>query len=286
MNKKTGQVYSVHTNKYHVKTDNGMVECNARGLIKFKRDDIVVGDFVEIDGTAISQVLERKNRFIRPNVCNIDLIVAVICPQPKPDLYLIDKLLVNAVKEGVEVVLVANKSDIIDTEFDKIFAEYNKLGIKTLSISCAKGDNISELKQLLSNKLSVLAGQSAVGKTSIINAMFSLNLKTGELSDKIERGKHTTTRSTIFEHEGIRLIDSPGFAVIDAAVKANQLQDFYPEYANVAIKCKFRGCVHISEPDCMVKQLIESGVLSKERYQRYVEIYKELQNRRIKYEKN
>lgn len=286
MNKKTGQVYSVHTNKYHVKTEDGTLTCNARGLIKFKRDDIVVGDFVEIDGTAISQVFERKNRFIRPNVCNIDLIVAVICPQPKPDLYLIDKLLVNALKEGVEVVLVANKSDIVDREFDKIFSEYKNLGIKTLSVSSATGYNIDELKALLSGKLSVLAGQSAVGKTSIINAMFSLNLKTGELSDKIERGRHTTTRSTIFEYDNVKLVDSPGFAVIDACVMASELQEFYPEYVEVADKCKFRGCVHVNEPDCRVKQLVESGTLSKERYQRYVEIYKELQNRRIKYEKN
>ena len=286
MNKKTGQVYSVHTNKYYVKTDDEMIVCSARGLIKFKRDDIVVGDFVEIDNIAISKVFERKNRFIRPNVCNIDLIVAVICPQPKPDLYLIDKLIVNAVKEGVEVVLVANKSDIVDTDFDKIFAEYENLGIKTLAVSCKTGYNISELKQLLLGKLSVLAGQSAVGKTSIINAMFSLDLKTGELSDKIERGKHTTTRSTIFEYDNIRLIDSPGFAVIDADVKATELQDYYPEYVEVASKCKFRGCAHVNEPDCVVKQLVESGELSKGRYQRYVEIYKELQNRRIKYEKN
>jgi len=152
---------------------------------------------------------------------------------------------------------------------------------------CAKsGQGIDELKKILENKLSVLAGQSAVGKSSIINVMFGFELKVGDLSEKIERGRHTTTRSEIFEVENIKIIDSPGFATIDANVSAKEIPSFYPEYVNVASECKFRGCTHINEPQCKVKQLVESGALSKQRYQRYIEIYNELQNRRIIYEKN
>ena len=138
----------------------------------------------------------------------------------------------------------------------------------------------------MSEKLTVLAGHSAVGKTSIINSVFGLNQKVGELSDKILRGKHTTTRSEIFECEKVRLVDSPGFAVIDAMVSAEELPDCYDEYFTVSPECKYRGCSHVNEPDCKVKELVKSGVLSKDRYGRYVEIYKELLERRNIYEKD
>ena len=152
--------------------------------------------------------------------------------------------------------------------------------MKIFSVSSKNGDGISELKLYLSEKLSVFAGQSAVGKTSITNAMFSLQLKTGDLSQKIVRGKHTTTRSEIFEYENVRIIDSPGFAVIDADVELNDLKIFYPEYLEVSNLCKFRGCAHVSEPNCKVKELVDNGILSKKRYERYVQIYKEIQSRR------
>lgn len=280
MNKEIGQVYKVHTNKYFVKVKEKLVQCDARGLLKIKSDGILVGDFVEIEDTTIVRVLQRKNRFIRPNVSNVDCVVAVISPQPKPDYFLIDKLCVNALKEEVEFVLVINKSDIDSNLINEIKTEYSNACVKIFSVSSKNGDGISELKLYLSEKLSVFAGQSAVGKTSITNAMFSLQLKTGDLSQKIVRGKHTTTRSEIFEYENVRIIDSPGFAVIDADVELNDLKIFYPEYLEVSNLCKFRGCAHVSEPNCKVKELVDNGILSKKRYERYVQIYKEIQSRR------
>ncbi len=280
MNKEIGQVYKVHTNKYFVKVKEKLVQCDARGLLKIKSDGILVGDFVEIEDTTIVRVLQRKNRFIRPNVSNVDCVVAVISPQPKPDYFLIDKLCVNALKEEVEFVLVINKSDIDSNLINEIKTEYSNACVKIFSVSSKNGDGISELKLYLSEKLSVFAGQSAVGKTSITNAMFSLQLKTGDLSQKIVRGKHTTTRSEIFEYENVRIIDSPGFAVINADVELNDLKIFYPEYLEVSNLCKFRGCAHVSEPNCKVKELVDNGILSKKRYERYVQIYKEIQSRR------
>ena len=280
MNKEIGQVYKVHTNKYFVKVKEKLVQCDARGLLKIKSDGILVGDFVEIEDTTIVRVLQRKNRFIRPNVSNVDCVVAVISPQPKPDYFLIDKLCVNALKEEVEFVLVINKSDIDSNLINEIKTEYSNACVKIFSVSSKNGDGISELKLYLSEKLSVFAGQSAVGKTSITNTMFSLQLKTGDLSQKIVRGKHTTTRSEIFEYENVRIIDSPGFAVIDADVELNDLKIFYPEYLEVSNLCKFRGCAHVSEPNCKVKELVDNGILSKKRYERYVQIYKEIQSRR------
>ncbi|MBR2449493.1 MAG: ribosome small subunit-dependent GTPase A [Clostridia bacterium] len=281
-----GQVYKVHTDSYSVKCGEKLYKCGARGILKRRGNDIAVGDMVEVENEVISCVKQRKNRFIRPNVSNIDLILAVVSPEPKPDFYLLDKLYLNAVKEGVEFALVINKTDIDDSLYKSILAEYGNLGVEVLCVCAKTGYGISALKDKLISKLTVLAGQSAAGKTSIVNAMFGLELKTGAVSDKIARGKHTTTRSEIFEYENIKLIDSPGFAVIDAMVDLDELPYCYPEYASVSGECKFRGCAHINEPQCKVKELVENGILSKSRYQRYIEIYNEISKRRIIYEKN
>ncbi len=283
---KIGQVYRAHSNKYFVKIGDELIRCGARGLLKLNKDEILVGDFVDVENDTIVSVKERKSRFIRPNVSNVDNIIAVVSPQPKPDYYLLDKLYINAQKEGVDFYIVVNKSDIKSDVYQQIESEYSNLDVKFLSVCAKTGQGIDKLRQVLSRKLSVLAGQSAVGKSSIINAMFDMQLKVGDLSKKIERGKHTTTRSEIFEAGDIKIVDSPGFAVIDANVEAKEISLFYPEYLSVASECKFRGCSHINEPQCKVKELVESGALSKERYERYIEIYNELQNRRIIYEKN
>lgn len=281
-----GQVYKVHTDSYSVKCGEKLYKCGARGILKRRGNDIAVGDMVEVENWVITCVKQRQNRFIRPNVSNIDLILAVVSPEPKPDFYLLDKLYLNAVKEGVEFALVINKTDIDDSLYKSILAEYGNLGVEVLCVCAKTGDGISALKDKLISKLTVLAGQSAAGKTSIVNAMFGLELKTGAVSDKIARGKHTTTRSEIFEYENIKLIDSPGFAVIDAMVDLDELPYCYPEYVSVSVECKFRGCAHINEPQCKVKELVENGILSKSRYQRYIEIYNEISKRRIIYEKN
>lgn len=281
-----GQVYKVHSNAYFVKIGDSVVRCGARGILKIKSDGISVGDFVCVDNRTIELVKVRNNHFIRPNVSNIDLIVAVFSPEPKPDFYLIDKLLINAIKENVDFVIAVNKSDLDVNLLEIIKKEYSPLGVKVIGVCAKTGEGITELKSILHNKLSVFAGQSAVGKTSLVNAMFNLDLKVGDLSEKILRGKHTTTRSEIFEYENIKIVDSPGFAVLDADVKLNELPDCYPDYVSVASECKFRGCSHVSEPECKVKQLVEVGALSKERYDRYVEIYNDISKRRIIYEKN
>ena len=286
MSRKIGQVYKAHSNKFWVKTDDGLIKCDARGLLKIKSEGILTGDVVEIENNTILSVKPRKNRLIRPNVANVDLIVAVLSPQPKPDFYLIDKLLINSIKENIDFCIVLNKSDIKSNIYQEVEAEYSNLGIKIMNVSSNNKDGINQLKELLKGKLSVFAGQSAVGKTSITNAMFNLELKTGEVSEKIERGRHTTTRSEIFEYEGIKVIDSPGFAVIDADVSIDDLPQCYPEYFKVSNECKFRGCSHIAEPNCKVKELVNNGDFSQKRYERYVEIYNEIKNRRTIYEKN
>ncbi len=284
-NELIGQVYKVQTDTYLVKCDNQTIVCNSRGLIKKRGDGIFVGDYVTVENKVIKSVKERKNRFIRPSVSNVDLIVLLISPEPKPDYYLIDKVLVNAVKEGVNVIFAVNKVDNDNAIYEEICREYKDVLVDIIKISAKTGQGIEQLKQRIRGKLSVLVGQSAVGKTSLVNAMFGLNLKTGEVSN-IGRGKHTTTRSEIFEMDDIKVVDSPGFAVIDAEVSAEDFSEYYEEYFRVSNECRFRGCKHIDEPDCMVKKLVDEGVLSLNRYQRYKEIYLDLLKRRKIYEKD
>ena len=280
-----GQVVKVHSDKYFVKTNNITYQFVARGKLKFNLEKIKVGDFVEVENGAIKKILDRKNSFIRPSVSNIDSILIILSQTPKPDLLLTDILLANAINQGIEVVFAINKTDLGDEVFDEIKNYYKDIGAKFFKVSALNKVGIEELKDYLKGRLTVLAGQSAVGKTSIINALFDLDLKTGELSDKIMRGKHTTTHSEIFEFGDIKIIDSPGFYALDSCVKLEELPDCYPEYAERKQFCKFRECTHISEPDCQVKKDVENGVLSKERYDRYVEIYNQLKMRRKLYEK-
>lgn len=280
-----GQVYKVQTDTFVVKSEDKIVLCNSRGLIKKCGDGVLVGDIVTVENGVITKVHQRKNRFIRPSVCNVDLIVVLISPEPKPDFYLVDKVLVNAIKENVDVLFVVNKTDFDDSLYQQVVDEYKHLEIDIVKISAKTKAGVEELKQRLKGKLSVFVGQSAVGKTSLVNSMFDLDLKTGELSG-IGRGKHTTTRSEIFENQDIKVVDSPGFAVIDAEVTAEEFPLYYEEYFEVSNDCRFRGCRHIDEPNCKVKELVEKGFFSKSRYDRYVEIYLELQKRRKIYERN
>lgn len=281
-----GQIIKAHSDSFFVLSDGQTYKCSARGVLKIKGDGLSVGDYVYFENNAIKSVQKRKNHFIRPNVSNVDVVVAVFSPEPKPDFCLLDKLYINAVKENVEFVIVVNKHDVSATVYDEIVKDYGSLGIKIFSVSSKTNVGIEELKQFLVGKLAVLAGQSASGKTSIVNAMFNLQLKTGDLSEKIARGKHTTTRSEIFEHDNVRIVDSPGFAVLDAQISLEDLPLCYPEYVEVSCECKFRGCVHVHEPDCKVKELVLSGDLSSRRYDRYVIIYNEISKRRIIYEKD
>ncbi len=280
-----GQVYKIHTDTYLVKSEGELYKVGARGIMRKLADKTAVGDYVEFDKGVITKILPRKNYFPRPNVANIDAVTIVVSPEPKPDFMLVDKLVVNAVSRNLEIIFAVNKTDISDELFDKIKSEYSEVGGSFFKISASQNLGVLELKEKIKDKLVLFAGQSAVGKTSLVNTLFGLDLKTGELSEKINRGKHTTTASCIYELNGTRIIDTPGFAVIDADLKKDELPDCYPEYFNLQSGCKYRGCKHINEPDCAVKRAVFSGELSKERYLRYVEIYKEILEKE-KYDEN
>lgn len=280
-----GQVKKVHSDTFFVALDDGReFRCASRGNLK-KEGRIIVGDYVDFNDLVITKVHKRKNSFVRPNVSNIEAVVIVVSPSPEPDFLLIDKLLLNALSQELEVIIAVNKSDTCRDLFDKIVDEYSESKVDIISVSALEKTGVAELKAKISGKLTLLAGQSAVGKTSLINALFNLNLKTGDLSEKIGRGKHTTTYSEIYHVQGVKIIDSPGFAGIDAFLTIEDLPYFYPQYFELSKDCKFRGCTHIAEPDCAVKRAVDNGTLSKDRYERYKIIYNEIKERRDIYGK-
>ncbi len=280
-----GRIVKVCSDGYTVRVSGIDYPCRARGKLRLLDDGLAVGDFVEMEKGVICKVHERKNFLIRPRVANIDGAVIVVAPEPKPDYYLVDKVLIATEKLGVEALIVVNKCDKSSSLFNEVVSQYQSV-CKVIEVSAKDNLGTDKLMQFLNGKTVVLAGQSAVGKTSIINAIFSLDLKVGDLSEKISRGKHTTTYSEIFEKNGVSVIDSPGFAVIEAEATEEEISDLYPEYLGLATGCRFRGCTHTKEPDCKVKLAVSEGALSKERYDRYVEIITDIKNRRKNYGKN
>lgn len=275
----TGQIISLHTDDYLVKSEEKIYRLSARG--KLKGSAVLVGDYVDFSEGAITNVHERKNRFIRPSIANVDVVVAVLSPVPEPDFLMIDKLVASAVMEEVPIIFCVNKADLGDKVYKQVLENYKSLG-KIHFVSTETKAGIEELKESLRGKFAVLAGQSAVGKSSLVNALFGTQIKTGQVSE-IGRGKHTTTSSQIYEFDDIRLTDTPGFAVLEAMVSADELKFCYPEFNIVLGECKFRGCSHTNEPDCKIKELVSQGEICKDRYDRYVQIYNEIKNKKRYY---
>ena len=247
---------------------------------------MLVGDNVELkkddfsSNYVITKVLPRKNELIRPKVSNIDQLLIVISALPKPDLYLVDKLIVNSILNNIKPVLVLNKTDLLSqAEIDAYVNEFLPVVDKIILTSALNNKNISELKEVLQDKTSVFAGQSAVGKSSLLNAIDdSINQATNILSKKVERGKHTTRECTIFVlDKNILIADTPGFSMLELNMKHSELAAFYPEFADYT--CKFTNCSHTNEQHCNVKNAVEAGDINKDRYERYLEHFKQLKTK-------
>ena len=267
--------------------DGTVVTCKARG--RFRNEHIVpmVGDLVELsvpeNGFAsIDDLLPRKNALLRPPVSNIDqLVIVVSASVPKPDWLLTDKLLLQAHLLGVQPLLVLNKIDAADeaivAEFEADYAAF-----PTLLVSSITGKELEALKQALNKKISAFAGQSAVGKSSLLNALFpELSLETGELAKKTERGKHTTRRAELWPLLGGAVLDTPGFSLFELEeIPQSALDAAWPEFKDAANRCRFAGCRHGKEPDCAVKALLDAGALTQARFARYIELSQEIEQRR------
>lgn len=272
---------------YEVLTESGeTVTCKARG--SFRREGIVptVGDRVLIErreqGYAqLSEILPRKNLLVRPPVANVDrLLIVVAASAPAPDWLLVDRLIISAARMGIEPIPVLNKVDAANAAIAETFyRDYHAFPL--LSVSAETGEGLSALREILRGKVTCFAGQSAVGKSSLLNALFpELHLETGGLSRKTERGRHTTRHAELWPYENGAVLDTPGFSMFETeCLECGELDACYPEFRSAA-PCRFPGCMHISEPDCGVKPLLDTGELTQGRYERYCEIALDFQTRR------
>jgi ribosome biogenesis GTPase len=282
---------------YYVSAVDQVYACKARGIFRKMGITPLPGDRVDFSITHIDKkegflekIHERRTCLERPAVSNVSMLLAVVSVKdPEPDLELLDKLLVTAEKEGVSAIICVNKVDLDDDKlFKRIKGEYNLAKYTVIATSGLDGTGIGDLKQALSNNISVLAGQSGVGKSTLINAIVgSAVMDTGEVSRKAGRGKHTTRHAQLLEvKKGCYVVDTPGFSSFDLNdYDISTLQCYYPEFESLTLKCRFRGCIHICEPDCAVWDAAAKGLISPGRYKRYVELCRKLESdRRRRYD--
>lgn len=274
---------------YDVLIDDEIVRCRARGI--FRKDGIspMVGDrvMVSTEDLYIDEILERKNRLLRPIVSNIDILgIVVALRQPEPDFLLVDKLIVNAELNNVDIILIVNKIDLIDKDDIKdIFSSYRKTNYPTVALSCPENYGFDELEKEIDEKIITFAGQSGVGKSSIINILSSKKLmETGKLSDRLGRGKHTTRHTELIRLiSGGMLVDTPGFTTMEIdEMEIEELPFMYRDFFEYSKKCRFTSCLHDQEPFCGIKKAVEEKKLPKERYERYIRLLNELREQRRK----
>lgn len=279
---------------YYVETANdNVIECKARG--KFRKENIspIVGDKVKIEllddeHGVIVEINPRKNQLIRPVVANVDQAIVVFSLK-NPDLSftLLDKLLLFIEHHGVEAIICLNKTDLDEkNNFAKVKEIYERIGYKVIKTNGRTGEGIDTLKELLKNKISVFAGPSGVGKSTIFNKVQNkVKMETSETSKKIGRGRHTTRHAELIEIEkNTFVVDTPGFSSIDLGfLDPDELQYTFKEFRDYFGKCKFSSCIHNKEIGCSIKHAVNTGLISSERYNAYVEILKELnENRRTR----
>ena len=270
----------------------GTYECKAKGV--FRKDNIkpMVGDNVEIDVLDeetmegnLKSIYERKNELIRPLVANIDQALVIFAMKnPMPNLNLLDRFLISMEMQDVPVVICFNKRDMVsEEEMEDLNRIYGKTPYKLIFTSTKSGSGMEEVKNALSGKVTAVAGPSGVGKSSIIKTLNpKAEVQTGEISKKLARGKHTTRHSEIIRiDDDTFIMDTPGFSSLYVDIeKKEDLKEYFPEFLPYEDKCRFAGCAHESEPDCAVKEAVEAGEISKERYESYLLLYDELKNKR------
>ena len=272
--------------------ESGLYECKAKGVFRKEKIKPLVGDLVEIDVLNedekkgnIVDILPRSNELIRPAVANIDQALVVFAiTKPKPHLNLLDRFLIMMESKDIPVILCFNKKDIAtETEIKHLKNIYEHCGYKIVFTSATIEENVDELKELLKGKTTAIAGPSGVGKSSLINMIQpNVQMETGSISEKIERGKHTTRHSElIWIEDNTYIMDTPGFSSLYTnEFEKEELKYYFTEFAPFEGQCRFQGCDHVHEPGCAVKQALEEGKIHSVRYENYIEMYQELKEKR------
>ncbi|MGN0482675.1 MAG: ribosome small subunit-dependent GTPase A [Lachnospiraceae bacterium] len=278
--------YYVHTK------EAGVYECKAKGIFRNQKKKPLVGDEVEIDildetkkTGNITNLLPRKSELIRPAVANVDQAVVIFAAdKPAPNTNLLDRFLLLMHCSSVPVVICFNKEDLVTEEKKQELQNiYESAGYSVIFTSAAKKQGIESVLECLQGKTSTVAGPSGVGKSSLINLIQpSVEMETGQISEKIERGKHTTRHSQlIYIQQDTYIMDTPGFSSIYLPqIEKEELWTHFPEFAPFEPQCRFLGCSHISEPDCGVKQALAEGKISQSRYDNYAAFYEEIKERK------
>ena len=291
---------------YKIKTEEKEYNAYARGKLKNIEITPLVGDIVEFSvlneeeiknsynneiknniynstkiDAVIEKILPRKNELKRPKVANIDQIVFILSAKhPKPDLLMLDKQLAYAEFVNIKPIIIINKMDLANCE--EIQKLYTKIGYKTIISSAKEAIGIEAIKEILKNKTSVFSGNSGVGKSSIINAIYGYNkTEEGEISKKNKKGKNTTTDTKLYEiEENTFIADTPGFSSFDITeIESTELDKYFKEFKEKIKNCEFVGCTHIKEKICGIKEAVENGKITQDRYDRYCIIYEELKEK-------
>lgn len=272
---------------YYVKTSDELIECRARGNFREENITPLVGDNVKIrlsseDNTGyIEQICERKTQLTRPAVANItQAIIVMSVKEPNINMWLLDRFVIMAESENLDIVICINKIDLNLDKSLEIKKIYESIGYKVLTTSIKNNMGIEKLEESLENNISVFAGPSGVGKSSLLNLINpKYKLETGEISSKNKRGKHTTRHTELlYLKENSYVLDSSGFSSLDINFIKDEknLKDYFIEISYYGQKCKFLNCLHLNEPGCEVKNQVEIGIISKERYTNYLSFLQEL----------
>ena len=283
MTEKTeGRILRSLSGFYDVQTPGGLITCRARGILRKAGNSPLTGDLVEISVEKgkgmVERILPRKNHFIRPAVANVDaLVVFAANVNPVTEPFLIDRVAAIAGDQNVDVYLCVNKCDL-DPAYDLVRI-YEHAGFPVICTSAETGEGVQELRSLLEGKLTAFTGNSGVGKSSILNRLApELKLETGEVSEKLGRGRHTTRHVELFAlGDNTYVADTPGFSSFDTdqmeLILKENLQYAFPDFGRFLGKCRFDDCSHRKEPDCAVRSAVEAGEIEGSRYESYLRLY-------------
>lgn len=267
---------------FTVEAEKAKFTCFSPKKLRYNEFDVLVGDkvkFVDLHKGKgnIVEILPRRNVLNRPEVANVDVCLIVVASEPQPDFYLADKVLINCFQQNIEPVVVVNKSDIDNGTFTAAQKNYQAV-CDVVSLSALDEKSVCALKKYVKGNIVCFAGQSAVGKTSILNAILpNFQGKTGGVSEKTGRGMHTTRHSSLHKVWDGFVVDTCGFSLCNIVnVRSADLRLYLDDFVSVSNGCKFSSCTHTVEPNCAVKKAVEEGKICEERYERYLEEYKEL----------
>lgn len=263
---------------------NSLYVCKARGQIRNKNLLPLCGDEVEFEYdeknnfSIITNILNRKNELVRPPIANVDVALIVMSTiKPNFDSYLVDKLIVSASMQNIEPIIVVSKCEFMTEEISSLLDNYKQAGYKVIEISSHQKINIEKVIDVIKGKKVVLCGQSAVGKSSLINSLLNDSTrKIGDFSEKLGRGKHETREVEYIYINGAYVADTPGFSRLDLKVELTSLARIYKDFNKLACNCKFNTCLHRNEPDCAIKDAVDKGIIDKRRYDNYLHLMKEI----------